>query len=78
MVARMAAVVGGARWSAADVADFLGRLLTQPKPQVRFAPPARPLDRAAFARRLTRRGPARRLGAGAADAAASSGAAGCT
>ena len=61
MVARMAAVVGGARWSAADVADFLGRLLTHPKPQVRFAPPARPLDRAALARRITRRGPARRL-----------------
>ena len=52
MVARMAAVVGGARWTAADVADFLGRLLTHPKPQVRFAPPARPLDRAAFARRI--------------------------
>ena len=62
MVARMAAVVGGARWSAADVADFLGRLLTHPKPQVRFAPPARPLDRAAFARRVVARGgPARRL-----------------
>jgi 50S ribosomal protein L16 3-hydroxylase len=61
MVARMAAVVGGARWSAADVADFLGRLLTHPKPQVRFAPPARPLDRAAFGRRAVGRGHARRL-----------------
>jgi len=62
MVARMAAVVGGARWSAADVADFLGRLLTHPKPQVRFAAPARPLDRAAFARQvLGRGGHARRL-----------------
>ncbi len=62
MVARVAAVVGGARWGAADVADFLGRLLTRPKPQVRFAPPARPLDRAAFARHvLARGGPARRL-----------------
>jgi 50S ribosomal protein L16 3-hydroxylase len=56
MVAQVAAVVGGARWSAADVADFLGRFLTRPKPQVRFAPPARPLDRAAFARRLGRPG----------------------
>ena len=62
MVARMAAVVGGARWSAADVADFLGRLLTHPKPQVRFAAPARPLDRAAFTRQvLGRGGHARRL-----------------
>ena len=36
-------------------------MLTHPKPQVRFAPPARPLDRAALARRIRRRGPARRL-----------------
>ena len=56
MVARVAAVVGGARWGAADVADFLGRWLTRPKPQVRFAPPVRPLDRAAFARRVSARG----------------------
>src|SRR5262249_19684173 len=56
MVTRTAAVVRGARWSTADVADFLGRLLTQPKPQVRFAPPARPVDRAAFARLLRARG----------------------
>jgi len=63
MVARVAAVVGAARWSAADVADFLGRFLTRPKPQLRFAPPARPLDRAAFDRRVVGRGgPLRRLG----------------
>jgi len=61
MVARVAAVVGAARWSAADVGDFLGRFLTLPKPQVRFAPPARVIDRAAFDRRVTRRGQARRL-----------------
>jgi 50S ribosomal protein L16 3-hydroxylase len=62
MVERMAAVVGGARWTATDVADFLGRLLTHPKPQVRFAPPARPLDLVAFARRVGGRGrQARRL-----------------
>jgi 50S ribosomal protein L16 3-hydroxylase len=56
MVARVAAVVGDARWSSADVADFLGRFLTRPKPQVRFAPPARPLDRAGFDRRVGRAG----------------------
>jgi 50S ribosomal protein L16 3-hydroxylase len=61
MVARMAAVLAGARWNRADVADFLGRLLTMPKPQVRFAPPARPLDRAAFDRRVAGRKGARRL-----------------
>jgi 50S ribosomal protein L16 3-hydroxylase len=53
MVARMAAVVRGARWSAADVADFLGRLLTHPKPQLRFAAPARPLGLNAFALRVS-------------------------
>jgi 50S ribosomal protein L16 3-hydroxylase len=61
MIAQVAAVVGGARWDAADVGDFLGRFLTRPKPQVRFAPPARPIDQTAFARRVTRRGQARRL-----------------
>jgi len=60
MVARVAAVVGTARWSAADVGDFLGRFLTRPKLQVRFAAPARPIDRAAFDRRV-RGSRARRL-----------------
>jgi 50S ribosomal protein L16 3-hydroxylase len=62
MVARVAALVGGARWTAADVGDFLGRFLTRPKPQARFTPPARPLDRTAFGRRVVARGGrARRL-----------------
>jgi 50S ribosomal protein L16 3-hydroxylase len=56
MVARMAAVVGGARWNRADVGDFLGRLLTRPKEQMRFSAPARPLDRDAFDRRVVGRG----------------------
>jgi 50S ribosomal protein L16 3-hydroxylase len=61
MVARVAAVVGTARWSAADVGDFLGRFLTRPKPQLRFAAPARPIDRAAFDRRVVGRGKPARL-----------------
>jgi 50S ribosomal protein L16 3-hydroxylase len=56
MVARVAAVLRGVRWDPADVADFLGRFLTMPKPQVRFAAPRRPLDAAAFGRRLRGRG----------------------
>src|SRR5215831_10014961 len=56
MVAQVAAVVGTARFGAADVGDFLGRFLTRPKPQVRFAAPARPIDRAAFDRRVVGRG----------------------
>jgi 50S ribosomal protein L16 3-hydroxylase len=59
MVARMAAVVSGARWTTADVGDFLGRLLTHPKPQMRFAAPSRPLDRAAFDGRVVGRGRAK-------------------
>lgn len=64
MVAQVAAVVGSARWNATDIGDFLGRFLTRPKPQVRFTPPARPLDVADFGRQLARRAPsgrARRL-----------------
>ena len=61
MVARVAAVVETARWSAADVGDFLGRFLTRPKSQVRFAAPARPIDRAVFDRRVVGRGKPSRL-----------------
>jgi 50S ribosomal protein L16 3-hydroxylase len=56
MVAQVAAVVGTARFGAADVGDFLGRFLTRPKPLVRFATPAPPIDRAAFDRRVIGRG----------------------
>ena len=54
MVAYAAATLGRIRWSRGDVESFLGRYLTTPKPQVAFAPPARPLGRAAFRRRLRR------------------------
>ncbi len=42
------------RWGRGDIESFLGRYLTMPKPHVVFAPPARPLGRAAFRRRLRR------------------------
>jgi len=44
------------RWDAADIARFLGCWLSEPKPQVFFAPPTAPLPRAAFARAAARRG----------------------
>jgi 50S ribosomal protein L16 3-hydroxylase len=47
-------VLARIRWRRADVADFVGRYLTTPKPHVVFAPPRRPLARAAFVRRLRR------------------------
>jgi 50S ribosomal protein L16 3-hydroxylase len=59
-------VLGAIRWNARDVREFTGRFLTEPKPQVFFEPPARPLARAAFARQGARRGlaldPGSRLG----------------
>src|SRR5574341_980461 len=51
-----AATLGRIRWGRAQVAEFLGRYLTTPKPHVVFAAPRRPLARAAFARRLRRSG----------------------
>ena len=44
------------RWSRGDVREFCGRFLTEPKAQVFFEPPARPLARAAFERAAARRG----------------------
>jgi len=54
MVAKVAAAIGRVRWDQTDVADFLGRYLTRPKPHMRFRRPARPLQLDAFARRLGR------------------------
>jgi 50S ribosomal protein L16 3-hydroxylase len=44
------------RFDRADVAEFLGRFLTLPRPHVRFHPPPRPLDPDGFERRLRARG----------------------
>ncbi len=50
MLTHAAATLARIRWRRGEVADFLGRYLTTPKPHVVFAPPARPLARAAFRR----------------------------
>lgn len=59
-------VLGAVRWSRADVREFAGRFLTEPKAQVFFEPPRRPLSRARFALEAARRGvaldPGSRLG----------------
>lgn len=44
------------RWDKRDIADFLGRYLSEPKPHVFFDPPRRPLSFAAFARRAAKQG----------------------
>ena len=54
MLQHAAATLGRIRWGRGDVESFLGRYLTTPKPHVVFAPPARPLGRAAFRRRMRR------------------------
>ena len=56
MLKRTAQVLEGLRWSDADVADFAGRYLTEPKPNVVFERPRRPLSQPEFARRLKRDG----------------------
>lgn len=56
MVAQVEDVVRDVRFGAVEVGDFLGRFLTRPKTQVRFSPPARPLDETAFRRLLAGRG----------------------
>lgn len=50
LVERCDAVLGRIRWRRSDVEDFLGRYLSEPKPHVRFAPPAPPLGPKAFRR----------------------------
>jgi 50S ribosomal protein L16 3-hydroxylase len=56
LVDHCAAVLERVRWRRADVAEFLGRYLSEPKPQVRFAPPASPRARPAFERAARRDG----------------------
>jgi 50S ribosomal protein L16 3-hydroxylase len=57
-VERCARMLDRVRWSRADVVEFLGRHLSEPKPHVRFLPPRRPLAAAAFAHALRLRGAA--------------------
>jgi 50S ribosomal protein L16 3-hydroxylase len=44
------------RWTDADVSRFMGRHLSEPKQDAWFAPPARPLSRAAFEKRAASAG----------------------
>ncbi len=48
--------LAGIRWSRSEVERFLGEYLSDPKPGVRFEPPARPLAAPAFAARCRKTG----------------------
>jgi 50S ribosomal protein L16 3-hydroxylase len=56
MLAHAASVAARIRWTPAQLRDYTGRMLTEPKAHVFFEPPARSLARAAFERRARREG----------------------
>lgn len=56
MIERLGAVIDRIRWSRRDIVDFLGRYLSEPKPNVFFEPPRRPLSKQRFAERVGREG----------------------
>jgi 50S ribosomal protein L16 3-hydroxylase len=56
MQRRVTTTLGKLRWNTGDVGRFLGCYLSEPKPIVRFRPPASPLGRRAFVAKITARG----------------------
>ncbi|HYC48788.1 MAG TPA: cupin domain-containing protein [Burkholderiales bacterium] len=56
LVARGAAMLEALRWSRSDVAEFLGRYLSEPKPNIVFERPRRPLSAAVFGARAAAAG----------------------
>lgn len=56
MVDQVTDILSKIRWDRKAVRDFLGCMLTEPKPQVFFDPPARPLSEKRFAAALSRSG----------------------
>lgn len=56
MVDQVADMLNRIRWDKADVRDFLGEHLTEPKPHVFFDPPAKPLSVARFVAAAAKRG----------------------
>lgn len=56
MLEQIEAMIAKIRWKRADIADFAGRYLSEPKAHIFFDPPARPLGLAAFAKQAEKRG----------------------
>ncbi|TCJ17904.1 cupin domain-containing protein [Parasulfuritortus cantonensis] len=56
MVRGLKDMIRRVRWNDADMDEFIGRYLSEPKPHIFFDPPERPLSAAAFGRRLAAKG----------------------
>jgi 50S ribosomal protein L16 3-hydroxylase len=56
MLDQIEAMIAKIRWSRSDIAEFAGRYLSEPKPNVFFDAPAAPLSRAAFDRQASKAG----------------------
>jgi 50S ribosomal protein L16 3-hydroxylase len=56
MLQRVSAALSQIRWDSRDVGRFLGCFLSDPKPNVRFSPPAAPIGESTFAAKAALRG----------------------
>jgi 50S ribosomal protein L16 3-hydroxylase len=56
MLAQIEDMIAKIKWDKRDIAEFAGRYLSEPKPNVFFNPPEAPLTRAAFNKQANRHG----------------------
>ena len=56
MLAQIEDMIANIKWSKRDIAEFSGRYLSEPKPNVFFDPPEAPLSRAGFNKEANRKG----------------------
>ena len=56
MLVKIEAMIARIKWSKHDIADFAGRYLSEPKPNVFFDAPDAPLTRAAFNKQASKQG----------------------
>ncbi len=56
MLAQWSAMIAQIQWSQADIVEFAGRYLTEPKPHVYFQPPEDPLSQRAFVAQVKQQG----------------------
>jgi len=56
MLHQVEKIIGQVTWGKADIADFLGSYLSEPKPDIFFDPPAKPLSRSRFEAKVQKNG----------------------